>query len=470
MMPSRKMRAHVMGAAAAGLALRLLFIWQFPFYDSGDTQFYEQLARNWLKYGVYGLNVYGKLVPVDMRAPGYPALLAAIYTPFGHAPVAVMLTQAAVDLASCFLIAVLAAWVAPDNLRRRAGLAALWLAALCPFTANYTATVLSEVLAMFFTVLALVILLTPSGLVDLPRQDYVRKVNVTCFVGGLATGLGTLVRPETPLLLVAVGLILAARCWRPQEWPKAARAGLWMVIGLLLPLLPWAARNWITLHKVQFLAARYSQLPGEYVPRGFYAWTNTWLWRFRDVYLVPWKLDDEELHIEDLPPAAFDNPEEHERVAELFDHYNETTTISPSVDQGFAKLARERTARHPLRTYVSIPVRRTFVMWFTPRVEMLPFSGHLWPPGERWEDDPVDFSVTILFGLLNFLYAGLAIAGAWIARRRPAVAFLVVFVLLRTAFFTRVETPEPRYMLECLPAILALAAQFWTRQSSARPI
>ncbi len=466
MTPSARMRAHVIGAATSGLALRLLFVWQFPFYDSGDTQFYEQLARNWLNHRVYGLYLHGQLVPVDMRAPGYPAFLAVIYTLFGHSPLAVMLTQAMVDMASCLLIAMLAAWVAPDNLRRRIGLAALWLAALCPFTANYTATVLSEVLAIFFTALTLVILLTPGGLVDLPRQDYVRKVNVVCFLGGLATGLGTLVRPETPLLLIAVALVLFARCWQRQEWAKAARAGLWMALGLLLPLLPWAARNWITLHKVQFLAARYSQLPGEYVPHGLYGWTDTWLWRFRDVYLVPWKLDEEELRIEDLPPAAFDNPAERERVAELFERYNDTTTMSPSVDNGFAELARERTARYPLRTYVSIPVKRAWAMWFTPRVEMLPFSGHLWPPGERWEDDPVDFSVTIFYGLLNFFYVGLAIAGAWIARQRPAVAFLVIFVLLRTAFFTRVETPEPRYMLECFPALLALAAQFWARQSS----
>jgi 4-amino-4-deoxy-L-arabinose transferase-like glycosyltransferase len=464
------MRAHVIGAAAAGLALRLLFILRFPFYDSGDTQFYEQLARNWLKYGVYGLNVYGKLIPVDMRAPGYSAFLAAIYTLLGRSPAAIMFTQAAVDLASCFLIAVLAAWMAPESLRRRAGLAALWLAALCPFVANYTAAVLSEVLATFFTALALVILLTPGGLVDLPRQDYVRKVNVTCFLGGLAAGVGTLARPETPLLLIAVILVLIARCWRPQEWAKAARAGLWMIVGLLLPLLPWAARNWVTLHKVQFLAARYSQLKGEYVPRGFYAWTDTWLWRFRDVYLVPWKLDDEEIHVEDLPSTAFDNPAERERVAELFERYNETTTISPSVDEGFAEVARERTARHPLRTYVSIPIKRAFAMWFTPRIELLPASGHLWPPRECWQDDRVDFSVTIFFGLLNFIYIGLAIAGGWAALQRPAVAFLVVFILLRTAFFTRIETPEPRYMLECFPAVLALAAQFWAQQTSAKQI
>ena len=60
-------------AMAAGLALRLFFIWHFPFY-SGDTKFYEELARNWLDHGVYGLYVRGVLTAVDMRVPGYPGI------------------------------------------------------------------------------------------------------------------------------------------------------------------------------------------------------------------------------------------------------------------------------------------------------------------------------------------------------------------------------------------------------------
>jgi hypothetical protein len=55
-----RMRLHVAGAAAAGLAVRLYFILRFPFRASGDTFFYEQLARNWLDHGVYGLYIAGR--------------------------------------------------------------------------------------------------------------------------------------------------------------------------------------------------------------------------------------------------------------------------------------------------------------------------------------------------------------------------------------------------------------------------
>ncbi len=41
---------HLAAALLCGLALRLYFIAHFPFY-SGDTKFYEELARNWLDHG-----------------------------------------------------------------------------------------------------------------------------------------------------------------------------------------------------------------------------------------------------------------------------------------------------------------------------------------------------------------------------------------------------------------------------------
>jgi len=63
---------HLFPALLAGLLLRLFFIWRFPFY-SGDTAYYEELARNWLYHGVYGFYSHGQLLPSDARAPGYLA-------------------------------------------------------------------------------------------------------------------------------------------------------------------------------------------------------------------------------------------------------------------------------------------------------------------------------------------------------------------------------------------------------------
>jgi hypothetical protein len=228
----------------------------------------------------------------------------------------------------------------------------------------------------------------------------------------------------------------------------------------------------VTLHEVQFLAPKNSNLPGELVPYGFMAWEKTWLFRFRDCYLVPWKLNGEVIYLEDIPARAFDSQDEKDRVAALLEQYNNDVTLSPEEDAAFGALARERTARHPLRTYVWLPAARAFTIWFTPRIELLPFSGQISPIREAWREDPIDFSMTVGFFLLNALYVALALWGAWRLRGessglRMAVALLLGYLLLRTAFLTTLETPEPRYVLVCFPAILALAGQVFVR--SVRP-
>jgi uncharacterized membrane protein YtjA (UPF0391 family) len=457
------MRVNVSLAVLAGLALRVFFVLKFPATQSGDAPFYMELAWNWLKKGVFGFPVNGQLTPVDMRVPGYPAFLAAVFAFAGNSPRAAMLAQVVMDMVTCFLIALVAARLAPEAARRRVALAGLWLAALCPFTANYTAVTLTETLTIFLTTLAILILLeTELGkrIDAVPGIAFTKGLLNPWFLAGIVVGFGTLVRPETPLLLLAAGLVLAKKWWRPANWTKLLRAGLLLAVGMILPLVPWAARNWRTLHDVQFLAPRYSELPGEYTPLGFIDWTNTWLWHFRDVYLTHWKLNTEEIPFDDIPASAFDSPAERARVSDLMDRYNEELTVGPELDQQFREIARERTQRHPLRTYLEIPFLRSLTLWFTPRIELLPYSGNLRPVRVEWQDDRHDFLTTLSLAAANFAYVGLALAGAWIARRQPGTAFLLVFIVVRTAFFTTfVETPEPRYVLECFPAVIAFGAQ-----------
>ena len=459
--PKAKMRAHAVFAALAGLLLRFYFILKFPVSDSGDAPFYIELAWNWLKNGVYGFSINGRLTPLDMRPPGYPAFLAAIFAFAGKSPRAVMFAQAALDVAGCFVIALIAARLAPEISRRRATIAGLWLAALCPFTANYSAVLLSEVLVTFLTSLAILILLEANRreMFAAPDASAARGFS-PWFLGGLIAGFGTLVRPETPLLLVAAGLPLAVRWRHPRDWRKLARAGVLMAAGLVLPLAPWAARNWRTLHEVQFLAPRYSTLPGEFEPLGFDSWTRTWLWRMHDVYPSLWTINNEAIHIGDLPATAFDSPQEKARVARLLDEYDKTDTLTREQDAAFAEIARERTASDPLRTYVKIPLLRSFAIWFTPRIELLPYSGQMLPLAGEWNDDREDFLVTFGFIAVNGIYLALALIGAWIARWRCGWGFLIAFILLRTIYIAGfIETPEPRYVLECFPAVIALAAQ-----------
>jgi hypothetical protein len=470
MSDSSKMRVEVTCAVLAALAVRLYFIWKFPFYDAGDTPLYQELAHNWLKHGIYGIEIFGHLTAVDMRVPGYAAFLAAICAVCGESARAVMIAQAGIDVLMCIVAAAMAAVLAPKASRPRVALAALWLGAICPFTANYTAVVLTETLTIFLTALALLVLVEAfrqeglGGMREPVRGEM--SAGMRWLLGGIVVGFGTLVRPETPLILAGAGLVLVVLWRRPMNWAKLARAGILMAIGLALPLMPWAARNWRVLHKVQFLAPRYSELPGEYTPHGFFSWEKTWLWRFRDVFLVSWNLNGEKIHLTDLPKAAFDSVGERDRVADLLAEYNETTNMSPELDHQFAEIARERTEQHPLRTYMKVPLLRAMAMWFTPRVEMLPLSGKFWPIGYWWEDSPSQYCYSMALFLGGIAYGVMALGGAWRCRKDPAVMMLVAFILIRTAFLTTIETPEPRYVLECFPAVFALAAQLWAKRNA----
>src|SRR5438270_4249173 len=133
-------------AITAGLALRLWFVAHLA-RVGGDTLVYGNIARNWMQHGVYGFTAPpGAPVPTLIRLPGYPLFLMACFSMFGvEHYAAVMYVQCAIDLGTCVLIAALAG----RFFGRRAAMAALWLSALCPFMANYTAAALTEVLTLF---------------------------------------------------------------------------------------------------------------------------------------------------------------------------------------------------------------------------------------------------------------------------------------------------------------------------------
>ena len=466
---------HLAAALLCGFALRLYFVVHFPFY-AGDTKFYEELARNWLDHRVYGLFVNGQLFPVDMRVPGYPAFLAAIYSVFGRTRLAVMLAQAIIDLVTCVLAALIVSRIAPQATKQKAATIALWLAVLCPFTASYTAAIVTETLAAFFTTLAFFLLvraltdstLAPSASRPLDRSATLRFAGLFT-LAGFAAGLGTLVRPETPLVLAAAGLVLCIRWRRPAAWTNLALASLWMGVGLLAALTPWAARNARTLGRIQFLAPHYAESAGDYIPRGFYSWAKTWMVRYRDAYTVTWALGKKPIPIDVLPAAAFDSSAEHDRVASLLASYNSDLKITPLLDNQFQALAGERASAHPLRTFIWIPVEREFGMWFTPRVDVLRYSGRLFPLAAQHRAKPVEFNVTVLFTLLNSLYVALAAAGAWRYRANPGCAVLVLYLLIRTAILTQLPTVEPRYVVICFPVVAALGALAFVKPLS-RPL
>ena len=484
----KRVLSHPLIALSLGLWLRLFFLFKYP-ASSGDIPLYDEIATNWLKHGLYGMNLNGVLTPVDVRMPGYPAFLALMYKLTGHtgeaAQLPIMLAQAVIDLLGCIAIGAITVWLvktasgAGDS--RPAFRAGIWIAALCPITANYSAVLLTESLAICASAISIYFLIRLAAScseiffpVSRLKASWDRTPEYWAALFGVSVGAITYFRPESPIFLVSVWLALLLFFAKHGQLARGCKLALLSAVMLAVSLSPWAIRNAVSLHEFQFLAPKDTTLPSEIPPRGFMAWEKTWLYRLSDCYAVTWKLNEESINLDDIPARAFDSESEKRRVAALLAKHNQDQSLSPEEDAVFGEIARERTSRHPFRTYVWVPFQRVLTIWFTPRIELLPFSGNVFPLKQNWEDDRQDQTVTAGFFFLNIFYLGLAFAGAWKLwnwniRTRPALLAISVYLILRTAFLTTVEAPEPRYVLVCFPAILALGAAVFVRRPKSVP-
>src|SRR4051812_23072423 len=115
-------------------------LWKF-FEVNGDSELYGGMAKNLLLHGHYALtDGNGVLHTTLIRLPGYPLFLAGCFRLFGMENYwAAAVAQICFALVGCILLALFAARIAPPAYRTAAAQAALWLAALCPFTAVYDA-------------------------------------------------------------------------------------------------------------------------------------------------------------------------------------------------------------------------------------------------------------------------------------------------------------------------------------------
>ncbi len=436
-----------------GLLLRLFFIHHNPDL-SGDPLLYGAIARNLLQHGIYG---FTPDIPTLIRLPGYPLFLAACFRLFGlghYYPV--LYLQAAIDLAGCLVLSALARRLAPPARSRHAARATLWLAALCPFTACYTAAPLTETLELFSISAALLCFARALGLGDSSASRLLPQTTSPPYPSWFAwSTLGwiaaALLRPDGALLglVLCPALVLYARRTKPilfRAFPYAALASL----ASLLAFTPWAARNWHTFQVFQPLAPRYATDPGEPTNPGFQRWTSTVCADLVCTAEVYWAADDDRIGIDELPNRAFDNDRQLRETADLLADYNRSTTITPALDARFAALARERVAAHPLRSRLGMPLLRLADMWFRPRVELFNIDLRWWRYGPEGPDTLYAWGYVVL----NVLYLALAIAGCF--RKPPLLGVFLTLIALRCCLLLTIEAPEPRYTLECFPLIFVL--------------
>lgn len=442
-MTRKQERWTIAAVLLAAFALRMYFLF-LPVSLDDDTAVYAELARNWFHHGVYGFTNGGVIDPTLIRLPGYPFFLGVIFAIFGdnHLRPA-MIVQALADLAGC--------WLLFDCVRaevgRRAGWAALLLAAFCPFTAAYTAAGMTESLSLNCVALAI---WSSAKLVRRARDGK----STAWPTLGLAAGLGyaLVLRPDGVLLAAAFcsGLVWYTR--RTVGWGRALRWGLIAATLAGLPLLPWTIRNYETFHVFQPIAPRYANNPGEFAPVGFFRWMRTWSVNFIDAGTVFWNLDDT-IDPADVPPRACWNAAQCAETAELIAEHNRLKDVPPPLDARFAALAAQRMRERPWDYYVVFPLWRVLDMWLWPRTELFSINIYWW----KFADHPADSAIAIGLGLINLIYVVLAVIG-FLRRKVPLPATLLGFVVLRCILLATVENPEQRYTMVMVPVVIVAAA------------
>jgi 4-amino-4-deoxy-L-arabinose transferase-like glycosyltransferase len=450
-------------ALAAGLVLRLWFVAHVA-RVSGDTLLYGNIARNWMQHGVYSFTPPpGPPRPTLIRLPGYPLFLVVCFGVFGvEQYTAVMYVQCVIDLGTCLLIAALAGRL----FGRRAAMAALWLSSLCPFTAMYTAAPLTEVLTLTCIALAFYGLerWRSAGL------GFNRWLCATAVTMAYAV----LLRPEQGMLAAT---IIPAMLWMVWRMPEARRPSLKAALPValaalcvLLPLAPWAVRNWRTFHVIQPLAPRYATDPGEAVPLGFQRWYRTWAIDFASTEEVYWNYDSAPAEIGDLPSRAFDSNDQYAQTEAILTTYNKNYNATPSLDTRFEALAEERIHDDPLRYYVALPVARLLNMILRPRAEMLEVPLEWW----RWREH---LKMTLLaagLAALNLGYFVLGGVGLWRWRQSgwgphlAVAAAMIGFVVLRCVLLLTLDNSEPRYTLEFFPLLIVWGSFLFSSRTTIR--
>ena len=361
-----------------------------------------------------------------------------------------MLVQIVVDLATCLMLRA----IATHLFGRRAGLSALWMAALCPFIANYVAVPLTETLTLACIALAFYALMR--------WEAAGAAVDRWLFVVASALAYAILLRPEQGLLAAAVVPAMAWIGWRKVGLRLALQRVLFVCALTLLPLAPWTVRNWRAFHVFQPLAPRYATDPGQLINFGFQRWYRTWGVEFASTDNVYWNYDGSPLQIADLPNRAFDSNAQYLETESLLTDYNVTMKPTKQIDDRFEKIAEERIHADPVRYYLAMPVARVLNMMLRPRTEILPVPVEWWlfrQPGD-W------FSLgyaALNLGFLVLAGIGFARRAAW-QEHAPVVWAMGATIGLRIALLLTVDNSEPRYTLEFFPVLIVLGSAVVTRR------
>lgn len=416
------------------ILVRLALMSYAPHYTAyGDTAHrYLPTALNLLQGNGFSLDSTPPFRPSEACVPLYPIFVAGFFLVFGQNGFAVVIGQILLDLITCVLIGFISFRLAPIRLKKLAALFSIIIYGVFSwYTSQWSVRLLTETMALFLTVL----------LISMVISGLQKRTVYHWFLAGIIGGFALLTRPDSVLLIGAVGLFLILLIVLRNHQQNTINLIIFsLAIGLTL--FPWTLRNYLVFEKFQPLASEWGWARNEehFMPMGYLLWIKTWITDetyFWDVFNQAFVPGVYRFEPEKLPDNMFDSVEERDQVQRLMAKYNETLYFTPEIESGFREIANQRIQRASIRFYVQLPFTRMASMWLTG------FATH--NVNRLW------LRILTVLPIVIIGFIGLIVFG----RQSEIGWLLILIVLIRTVYLMYHYAPETRYIVEAYPPLIA---------------
>lgn len=388
---------------------RLFIIFCLPVRKFDDTiKRYHYTAINMLEgrgYSHFNAPPY----PLSFyKPPVYALFLLTIYKVCGVNLEIVRIIQALLDSFACLILFFLLG----IYFNQRISSFGLWLAAFCPITAVYTNLVNPESLALFFMVLSLFFI----------SKAVILNKSYLFFCAGLSTILLGYLRLELFSFVIIFGTYLFVR-----QIKKDLKKLLFYILGVLVIMSPWVARNYY--------------LTGKFIPlsagggMGFSVFYGTFDYANRDVI--------------SLDKFYKDNPDIESKIDEWYKVvlYRDSSVMEKiNVDKKLMRTAIHIISAHPWR-YLFGRISEIPHVWISLHADEFAFLNNqdlrLFHPDlnkirEYAKHKPAAVYILLAkYALLSTIifYLFMAIKGLWLMRRNVLAISLFVLPLIYVQAF-----------------------------------
>lgn len=462
-----------------------------------DNEWYLNPAVNYIKYGIYAVDVGNDYTKVR-RAPGYPVFYGLHYILFGEnwAHHLIVFTQSILFALSALLLGL---GVFNFTNSERVSVIAATLYAVCPFTAGYAFYTITEAVHPSLVIFTFYFLSKCSG-------NKARQIDVV--LTGVFFAVTVLVRPANILFAVAIICVAFARALQEEEVKKSIRGfvvfGLNVSLGFWMIVLPWVIRNYqVTRGEIVLLEKFYHESPmgmgrsQTYLSKWWMCFGNPRPESFVYSLIESNKLADSvkynavDRFVNNLPGYAFSGTsrEQVKRVLMDFqDCYQTKRTVfkmpirilspreeEPKCEQHlkseFLDLIQKFKESSPLRYYFISPYLTRGKEYFIQSFSSM--YGSLNPTDRKFSMPQVIIKSIMYF--INFILWLSCIFCLFSKRFYYLKTVLLVFIAATFVFYTNFAHCEARYMIAAYPFLYVLVAMIfdgaWNRivRSSIKP-